>query len=167
MRKAIGMKTPALAALAAILMTGVGASGASARRALAVGQSAFPSYTPCFNFDYFSGTAGVGFLPGPSCPNGYLPPAWVIPIALDSTGAKTVSLTVKQTTSSQLQCLALEYNPSGTIVQLVSYGAFPVGGYATVAKSLTVATGDSLSVVCGFNSQDSRIGDARVLSVDY
>lgn len=169
MQKAIGTRARVLAVLAAaVVMTGVGASSASARRTMAVGNSAFEGYVPCFNFDYFSGTAGAAYLPDTNrCPLGFFSPAWIIPLALDSTGAKTVSVTVKQTTASQLQCLAVEYNPSGTMTQIVSFGNFPVGGYATVSKAITVATGDSMSVLCAFNANDSKIGDARVFSVEY
>jgi hypothetical protein len=156
-----------LAAVALLSIAALPANPALARRTLAVGNAAFASTVSCFNFDYGSGTAGVGLNNTPSCKGFFLNPAWVVPLALDSTGAKTVSVTTKVTAANQMQCLLVEYNPAGTMLQAVVYPAFPVGGYATTAKSITVATGNSLSVLCGFNQNDANIGNARLMSVDY
>ena len=85
----------------------------------------------------------------------------------DAQALENVSLTVKQTAASQLTCILAEYNPAGTVVQALAFNAFPVGGYVTSSKAITIATGNSLSVLCAFNKNDANIGDARVLSVEY
>ena len=145
----------------------LGASPASARRTMAVGSPAFGGTATCLNVDYFNGTAGVALTNTAACKGFIINPAWVIPVHLDTSGTKTVSLTVKQTAANQLSCALIEYSPSGALVETVAYNNFTVGAYMTAAKTITIASGNSLSAVCAFNQADANIGNARIFTIEY
>ena len=140
---------------------------ASARRHLATGSPMFPNTVACLGFDVTNGTAGAALANTSSCKGFFFSPIWVIPIYLDTSGTKTVKLTTKQSAANQLTCYLAEFDTSGAVVEVISYGALPVGGYASTSKSISVATGNTLAAFCSFNQNDPAIDQARVNSVEY
>jgi hypothetical protein len=138
----------------------------SARRTTAQAGAALFQES-CFSFEISTGTAGVALASTSSC-TASLSPYWMIPASLDTSGAKTVQLTVKQTAANQLQCTLIEYNRSGAILQEIGFDPFPAtGAYVTASKNITIATGNNLATICAFNAQVAGIGNARVLSIEY
>jgi hypothetical protein len=142
-------------------------SASAARRSNAIGMSMFMNFVSCFGWDTTGGNAGLAVSATTACSQGFLPPIYIIPIHLDSTGAKTVKLTVKQTVANQLSCSLAEYSASAALVQSVPYSSIPVGSYTTLSKNITVTTGDSLNMVCSFNMAAADIASARILTVEY
>lgn len=162
------MKAKVLIALAAasFAAASLGAQPAHARRSLAIGSVV--TYQGCFGYSYFNNTAGIQFLSGVAgCGPGFVPPAYIVPAHLDTSGTKTVALTVRQTAANQLSCGLLEFNATGTVLQTIAYNAFPSSGYSTQSKSITIASGNNLGVVCAWNLNASDPGGARMHSISY
>lgn len=143
-------------------------SPASARRQTAhAGLAPYSAQSPCFTFDFQSGTAGIA-LYKTTCPGGPIASYWLMALSLDTSGTKTVQLTLKQTAANQVVCGLVEYNRSGTAVQILEYDPFPAtGAYVTVSKSITIATGNNLAALCSFNGAAAGVSNARVLSVEF
>jgi hypothetical protein len=155
------------AGIAVFALAALGASPASARRHLAVGAPVFGSTASCLNFDHSSGNVGAALTNTTACKNFIIPPTWVMPVHLDTSGSKTVALTVRQTAANQLSCALIEYNPTGAVVEVVSYDNFTVGAYMTASKSITIASGNTLGAACSFKQSDANIGQARIMTIEY
>lgn len=155
-------------ALAAVLFAAapLGVQSAHARRSLAIGSAV--TYQQCFGYSYFNNAAGLQFNTGVTgCGPGFVPPLYIVPAHLDTSGTKTVALTVRQTAANQLACGLLEFNAAGAVLQTINYNAFPSSGYSTQSKSITIASGNNLGVVCSWNLNATDPGGARMHSISY
>jgi hypothetical protein len=144
----------------------LGVQPAHARRSLAIGSPV--TFQGCFGYSHFPPNAGLQFVSGASnCGAGFVPPLYIVPAHLDTSGTKTVALTVKQTAANQLSCGLLEFNATGSVLQTIMYSAFPSSGYSTQSRSITIASGNNLGVICQWNLNATDPGGARMHSISY
>jgi hypothetical protein len=144
----------------------LGVQPAHARRSLAIGSPV--TFQGCFAYSHFQPNAGLQFITGaPNCGPNFVPPLYIVPAQLDTSGSKTVALTVKQTAANQISCGLLEFNATGSVLQSIMYNPFPSSGYSTQSKSITIASGNNLGVVCQWNLSATDPGGARMHSISY
>ena len=147
------------------------AAPAAARRASAVsGEPGFGGSGQCFHWDPANGNSGIRLIRGgiATCSGGFVPLSFVIPLQLDTSGAKTVSLTLKMTTLNTVSCGLAEFDLAGNQVELVEYDPFPAGpNYITRQETISVTASNNLVLLCAYNQSDAGVEGARLLSISY
>jgi hypothetical protein len=91
-----------------------------------------------------------------------------IPVHLDTSGTKTVALTLKVPTAGAVSCALAEQDLAGNRVELIDYDPFPAGsGYITRSESISVAANNNLYLLCAYSLGNPAIEGVRLLSISY
>ena len=145
------------------LTTALTATPANARKVSALsGQSGLIAQDQCLLADTRSGNMGLRN----TCTDPSLFAAfWIMPLALDTPGFKTITLTGRQTAANQIECSVFGVLDSGTYSVLKTFPAFATDG--TYSKqSVTVPTSSAMAVEV-WCSMVPNAPDARLLNLEY
>jgi len=159
-----------VAIVVSALVFGNAPSATAARRALALtGESAYGSSANCFSWDTSGSSAGIALSrTAANCQGGYVPFYFSIPLQLDTSGTKTVALTLKVPTAGVISCSLAEQDLAGSRVELVDYDPFPAGsGYITRSETISVAANNHVYVLCAYMQSNPAVEAVRLLSISY
>jgi hypothetical protein len=120
----------------------------------AAGMSGNGSNNACFDYGLTGGVAS-------SCTG----VNWIIPLAIDNAGGRTVSVVARAASGQSISCVAHSINNVGTVEAASSPQTWSNVGYTTKPLTLsTVGFGSTIDVICTLNGTSST---TRILEVDY
>ncbi|HEX4448084.1 MAG TPA: hypothetical protein VH044_15150 [Polyangiaceae bacterium] len=150
-------KTFALTAISAVVAMGFHEETASARTVFAAGGYPYQGSTVT---GFYFNSGGILYYPSAGSAT------WVIPLTLDTFGAKNVIVRGEVFSGGSLQCLAAALTTTGSIASVSGMTTFPVtSGITFVTLSVpTVPASAQAFVQCIFSGSP---GNAGLLGIEY